>query len=284
MTDPSSAVTVCPQRCRRSRRARVGHPSGQPLSDADRYAVVTALAAAVAVLPQVLTHTRPDTPDTPDSRGAAREALSRGDHHRARPRPPARRRRPAPGLPHSHGSNRPRHCSRIASASVTCPPMPAPALVDAHARELVTDDIHTPHAFPGRVCRCHDKQGACARRRDADQGRAEQRGGQKRTLPTRRFETVRGAGGWAAAGLWLVRRVGDGSSQGGGCRNSARPRVGIGPGNKPAPPPPDGPRSRSSTGLSRRSRRSPWSSTTPRRSPSRRGRPVSRSSMRSSRT
>ncbi len=208
MTDPSSAVTVCPQRCRRSRRARVGHPSGQPLSDADRYAVVTALAAAVAVLPQVLTHTRPDTPDTPDSRGAAREALSRGDHHRARPRPPARRRRPAPGLPHSHGSNRPRHCSRIASASVTCPPMPAPALVDAHARELVTDDIHTPHAFPGRVCRCHDKQGACARRRDADQGRAEQRGGQREPSPPdgSRRSGVRVAGQQLACG-WCVASV-----------------------------------------------------------------------------
>lgn len=69
MTGPSSAVTVA-----RSiadavvELARATRP-GQVMSDADRYAVVTALAAAAAVLPQVLTQTRPD------SRDAAREAL-----------------------------------------------------------------------------------------------------------------------------------------------------------------------------------------------------------------
>jgi HD superfamily phosphodiesterase len=72
MTGPSSAVTVA-----RSvadavvELAWVTRP-GQPLSDADRYAVVTALAAAVAVLPQVVTQL---TPPALQSRPEARETF-----------------------------------------------------------------------------------------------------------------------------------------------------------------------------------------------------------------
>jgi len=48
---------------------------GQALSDADRYAVVTALAAAVAVLPQVLNQLTPPERCRPEARETFRAAV-----------------------------------------------------------------------------------------------------------------------------------------------------------------------------------------------------------------
>ncbi len=67
MTDPTStssdAVTVAQTVADTVVELAWATRPGQALSDADRYAVVTALAAAVAVLPQVLTQTRQHTPN-----------------------------------------------------------------------------------------------------------------------------------------------------------------------------------------------------------------------------
>lgn len=73
MTDPTStssdAVTVAQTVADTVVELAWATRPGQPLSDADRYAIVTALTAAAAVLPQVLTQTRRHAPNQ------AREAL-----------------------------------------------------------------------------------------------------------------------------------------------------------------------------------------------------------------
>ncbi len=76
MTDPtatsSDAVTVAQTVADTLIELAWATRPGQPMSDADRYAVVTALAAAVAVLPQVVTQL---TPPAPQSRPEARETF-----------------------------------------------------------------------------------------------------------------------------------------------------------------------------------------------------------------
>ncbi len=72
MTGLSSAVTVAQNIADTLVELAWATRPGQPLSDADRYAVVTALAAAVAVLPQVLTQL---TPPAPQTRPEARETF-----------------------------------------------------------------------------------------------------------------------------------------------------------------------------------------------------------------
>jgi HD superfamily phosphodiesterase len=72
MTGPSSAVTVARSVADAVVELAWATRPGQPLSDVDRYVVVTALGAAAAVLPQVLTQA---CQGVPDSRDAAREAL-----------------------------------------------------------------------------------------------------------------------------------------------------------------------------------------------------------------
>lgn len=69
MTGPDNTVTVARSVADALVELAWATRPGQPMTDADRYAVVSALAAAVAVVPQVLTQTRQDM------RGEAREAL-----------------------------------------------------------------------------------------------------------------------------------------------------------------------------------------------------------------
>lgn len=72
MTGPSSAVTVARNIADALVELAWATRPGQPMTDADRYAIVTALAAATAALPQVLNQTRQGVSD---SRDAARQAL-----------------------------------------------------------------------------------------------------------------------------------------------------------------------------------------------------------------
>ena len=67
MTSPSSAATSARSVADTMVELAWAIRPGQPLSDADRHAVVTALAAAVAVPPQVLTQTRQGVPDSRDT-------------------------------------------------------------------------------------------------------------------------------------------------------------------------------------------------------------------------
>ncbi len=72
MTSPDSAAAIARSVADTMVELAWATRPGQVMSDADRYAAVTALAAAAAVLPQVLTQTRQHAPS---DAGEAREAL-----------------------------------------------------------------------------------------------------------------------------------------------------------------------------------------------------------------
>lgn len=62
MTSPDSAAAIARSVADTVVELAWATRPGQPMSDADRYTVVTALAAAAAVLPQILTQTRQHAP------------------------------------------------------------------------------------------------------------------------------------------------------------------------------------------------------------------------------